>query len=349
MLKDAIRFSYINAKVRSLKSYLLDQSDYENLLKTKGYYGLTEYLKYTPYCKNINEGISSYDELIEIYYKNLFEDYVKLINSLSGHIKKLVYHLYQRYELENLKVILRTVCYNRPIEKTKNLLFPLVKYQTISIQEILTSKDPVDLILNLRGTWYHEPLMNSLYRFENEGETFPLEMALDLNYYKQLWEIVTSLSCKDQKIAKSILGVQLDALNILWIIRFKERYHLSPEEILNYSLFHGTYISKKVRKKLAYSVNQKDIVTNLEGTPYKRILSGINDPEISYVRLLQYTLLLVKKNWYKYPFQIGTILDYIFLKDMEIKDLITITEGKRMGIEDKIINEYLVHHLTLSC
>jgi V/A-type H+-transporting ATPase subunit C len=349
MLKDAIRFSYINAKIRSLKGQLLGQSDYENLLKARGYHGLAECLRFTSYCKNIGENISSYDELIEIYYKNILKDYVKVIDSLSGNIRHLVYQLYQRYELENLKVILRAICYYRQKEKTKRLLFPFIKYHNFSINDLLASKDLFELIQRLKGTWYHEPLVNSFYRFENEGETFPLEMALDLSYYKQIWEIISSLSRKDQKITKAILGLQLDALNIMWIMRFKERFHFSPEEILNYSLVYGTYISKNIRKKLAYSVNQKDIISNLEGTPYKKILQGIDDPEIGYVKLLQYTLLLVKKNWHRYPFQIGTILDYIFLKEMEIKDLITITEGKRIGIPEKNINLYMVQQLLLTC
>lgn len=349
MLKDAIRFSYINAKIRSLKSQLLTQSDYESLIRAKGYNGLAEYMKCTSYNKDIGDGISSYDELIEMIYKNLFEDYIKLIDSLSGRIRQLVLHLYQRYELENLKVILRSICYNRKTKPIKRLLFPLIKYHNFFEDDLLRSKDIIELVLKLKGTWYYEPLDNSLYRFESEGETFPLEMALDLTYYRQLWENVSSLSRKDQKIAKTILGTQMDALNILWIIRFKECYHFSPEEILNYSLANGTHISKKVRKRLAYSIDLEDIVSHLEGTPYREILQGTDDPEISYVRLLKYTLFLVQKNWHRCPFQIGTILDYIFFKEMEIKDLITITEGKRIGISEKTINIYMVHHLPVTC
>lgn len=349
MLKNAIRFSYINAKIRSLKSQLLRQSDYENLLKARGYHGLADYLRFTTYCKNMDKSISSYDELIEIYYKNILEDYIKVIDSISISIKRLICQLYQRYELENLKVILRAICYCRQLDKTKRLFFPLMKYTNFSTNDLIASKDLSGIIHRLKGTWYYEPLINSFYRFENEGESFPLEMALDLTYYNHLWDIISSLSRQDQKIAKTILGLQLDALNIIWIIRFKKRFLFSPEEILNYSLTNGKYISKKIRKKMAYSVTQTDLISNLEGTPYKKILKGIDDPEIGYVRLLQYILLLVRRNWNRYPFQIGTILGYIFLKEIEIKDLITITEGKRIGIHEKNINPFMVHQLSLTC
>ena len=129
----------------------------------------------------------------------------------------------------------------------------------------------------MRKTCYYRPLKNALYRFKEEKETFPLEMALDLSYYSQLWKIASSLGSGERRIIKSILGVQMDILNITWIFRFKEVYHFSPEEILNYGLMQGCHISPELRKKLAYSVDRKDVVTNLEGTPYKALLADLSE------------------------------------------------------------------------
>ncbi|MBN2372671.1 V-type ATPase subunit [bacterium] len=344
MLTDTIRFSYINAKIRSLKGRLLTQHDYESLLKISGHKGLADQLRFTAYSKYLEKDVDSYDELIGIYYISLFKDYIKLIDSLSGKIKDLVYYFYRRYELENLKIIIRMVCYNRQSEKIKPLLFPLMKYQSFLIDELIDSKDLTDLIQRLKGTWYFEPLENAFYRFEKEGDIFPLEMALDLTYYKRLWEIVSLLARKDKKITMSLLGIWLDIVNILWIMRFKENYHFSPEEILNYSLGDGRFISKKIRNKLAYSIDRSDIIANLEGTPYKAVLDGTDDFEKGRVRLLQYALSLAKKNWHGFPFQIGIIFDYILFKDMEVKDLITLTEAKRTGFSPEKAKKYLVNY-----
>jgi V/A-type H+-transporting ATPase subunit C len=299
-------------------------------------------LKPTSYGKDLDESIHSYDELTSLYLRNLLNDYTKLIDNISIDHKPLVHHLYQRYELENIKVVLRTICYERSKKEASKLLFPLLKYQTVSIDRLLEAKDLFDFINRLKATWYFDPLDNSAYRFEKEGETFPLEIALDLRYYAGLWEIVSSLKRKDKKNARSLIGIQLDALNILWIIRFKESYHFSPEEILNYSLTYGSYISQKKRKKLAYSIDQKDIISNLDNTPYKGILNDIDDPEITYAVLLQYIFYQAKKNWIANPFQIGIILDYLFFKEIEVRNLITITEAKKIGLPTEKINRYLV-------
>jgi V/A-type H+-transporting ATPase subunit C len=343
MFISAIRYSYINAKIHSLKNQLLTPLDYKNLLQTRDLNEFVENLRLTAYREWLHDSVSSYDELIRLYYERLFHEYIKLRDALTGNAGRLVNHVYLRYELENIKVALRAICQGESREKAATLLFPLITNSSISMESLLAARDLFDFIQRLKGTWYYVPLDNAYYRFEREGQSFPLEMALDLGYYEILWEIVSSLKFKDKKSAKLLLGLQLDAINILWIIRFKEYYHFSPEEILNYSLLEGCFVTKKVRRKLAYSLDYKDIVGNLNDTPYKVVIDDINDPEIAYARLLKYIYRVVKKNWNGYPFQIGIILDYIFFKDMEVRNLITITEAQRGKLTKKRINNYLVN------
>jgi len=343
MFASAVRYSYINAKVHSLKGRLLLQSDYKNLIQSQGMGGFVECLKSTPYGNGLHGSDFSHDVLIGIYHEDLFNDYIKIMDSVSGDQRLLVCHLYQRYELENVKAILRSVCHDRPKEGVSRLLFSLPKYHTVSTDTLLESKDLSDLIQRLKGTWYHDPLDHAAYRFEQEGETFPLEMALDLRYYGRLWEIVSSLKGRDKGIARSLIGVQLDTLNIVWMIRFKESYHFSPEEILNYGLINGHFINSRKRKKMAFSIDRNDIINNLDHTPYKVILGGITDPEVAYTVLLQYLIRLAHRNWTGKPFQIGVILDYLIFKEMEVRTLITITEAKRTGFSTEGFNRYLVH------
>jgi vacuolar-type H+-ATPase subunit C/Vma6 len=52
---------------------------------------------------------------------------------------------------------------------------------------------------------------------------------------------------------------------------------------------------------------------------------------------------LAKKNWTGNPFQIGIILDYLIFKEMEVRNLITMTEAKRIGFSKDAVNPYLVN------
>lgn len=342
MVKATFRYSYINAKVRAMKSRLLNRADFKNLAGVAGQDGLVECLKTTSYGEKKEHFPPSFDGMIEMYYKDLFNCYRKIIKSISGDRKRLIEHLYRKYELENLKLILRIVCSGKSHKKSEGLLLPTGESQNFSAIHLLQARSADEVLTQLKGTSYYEPLENALFRFEQEKVTFPLEMALDLSYYKGLWLIASSLGHRDQKITKKILGVQLDALNIIWIFRFKEAYLFSPEEILNYSLMQGCLLSQKTRIKLAYSVDQKDMVSNLTGTPYQGFLSGVHDPEVCYVKLLSYALSVARKNWRGFPFQIGTVLDYLLFKEIEVKDLISLTEAKRLNLSHKMVKDYLI-------
>ena len=348
MVKAAFQYSYINAKIRSLKGMLLKKMDFENLTKVTGYDGLIAYLSGTSFGLKWKNCPSSFDGLLQLYYEDLVSCYDKAIGMLSGNNRNLIQHLYQKFELENLKVILRILnnekCNNNLPESLPYLYSLKPQIASFSIDDVLEAKNINEVINCLQGTWYYEPLKHSLHRYTLEKETFPLEMALELFYYKRLWQQILCLSYQDRKIAKKIFGVQYDILNITRIFRFKKLYHFSPEEIFNYSLMHGAYLSAHIRLKLAYSIDYEDIVNNLTGTPYKELLAYSDDPETWYTKLLSYELSLAKKNWQRNPFQIGTILDYLIFKESEIKDLISITEAQRLGLSYEAIKDYLIYN-----
>ena len=94
MFLSAFRYSYINSKLHSLKSGLLQNEDYKNLLQSQGLDGFIECLKSTQYAKDVIDPIHTYDELMDIYIKNLFNDYTKIIDNLSGNYKNLVNFTY---------------------------------------------------------------------------------------------------------------------------------------------------------------------------------------------------------------------------------------------------------------
>ncbi|MEW6380322.1 MAG: V-type ATPase subunit [bacterium] len=345
MLRAAFQYSYVNTKLRALKSRLLGPADYENLLGVSGSSGLSECLRSTAYGPLLGQVAASYDGLIQLFYQDLFDCYAKVIRSLPGNRRRLIQHLYQKYELENLKAIVRTICQGKSKDGVEQLLVPIVEPQSFSPEALLHSRSMEEVLIQLRRTCYYRPLKNALYRFEEEKETFPLEMALDLSYYNQLWKIIASLSRGERKIVRSILGIQMDILNITWIFRFKDIYHFSPEEILNYGLTQGCHISPELRKKLAFSVDRKDVITNLAMTPYKVLLDNpdIRDAETCSILLWRYLRAEAGRNWLGFPFHIGVVLAYVLFKEIEVRDLISITEAKRLNLSREMLIDHLIY------
>ena len=346
MITSVFKYAYPNAKVRAMKAMLLSSDNYRSLLNTETFEEVLNVLQVTNYSKSLAENSSaeiSIPILTGILYKSLFQDYEKVINSVVGNIRSFFILLYQKYELINLKTILRGICGNVEPEYVAPLILPTERYTLFSKEALLGFRDVPDIIEHLQGTFFQYPLNLAFRRFEEEHEFFPLEMALDLHYYHTLWDSIKKLPEQETGIARRIFGMVIDILNISWIIRFKEQYHFSPEEILNYTIQHGHVLTFRDRQQLSKAENPKEILTYLEGTPYGKTLAGDEPLNTLHVVLSRYLVIQLRKFFSGNPFQIGVILGYLLLKEFEISDIITIAEAKKYGFSLEQSQHYVIH------
>ena len=346
MLSSVFKYAYPHAKVRALKGKLLSEKQFRALLNVETFDEVLHILQTTNYADALSEQPSqdiSIPVLTQITYKSLFDDYEKTIRSVKGNIQAFFILLYQKYELINLKTILRGICGHVDPSDVAPLLLPTGRYSLFSKDTLLEFRDVHEVVEHLQGTFFQYPLNRALHRFKEEQEFFPLEMALDLHYYQTLWDSTQKLPTQERQTTERVLGMFLDILNISWIIRFKEQYHFSPEEILNYTIHHGAAFTLRDRKRLAEAKGVGEVLDFLKSTPYKRALSGDVPLNTLHIVLERYFIAQARRLFSGNPFHIGVILGYLFLKEFEIADIITIAEAKKYGFSLEQSQSYVIH------
>ncbi len=339
------KYSYPNAKIRAMKGQLLSQEDFRALLQADTFKDVVRVLHMTSYTENfasVSRTDLSTRELTQIVYSDLFQDYKKAIQALQGDTQAFFILLYHQYELMNIKTILRGICGDVPTEQIASLLLPTTHHTLFSKETLLNLRDVHAIIEHLQGTFFQYPLNRALRRFEEEQEFFPLEMALDLHYYQTLWDSMKKLSDEEQRIIRKILGIVVDILNITWIIRFKEEYQFSQEEILNYTIHHGHIFRLRDRRRLAAAKDSDQVVEELKTTPYGKTLLGKMSLNTLRVTLSRYLISELRKLFIGNPFHIGVVLGYLYLKEFEIADIITIAEAKKYGLSYEQSQSYIV-------
>ena len=341
MIGKVLKYSYINAKARAMKSRLLTAEDYHILISTKNLEELLTYLRTTIYGEGMPE-VSSPKELTDYLYQHLFATYGKILGGLRGKEKEVIKTLLLRYEIENLKTLFRGIEFKIPKEKQKSLLYSLNSYSTLPTPELLEAKDIKQAIFSLKKTRYFSPLTYALHQYESERSLFPLEISLDLFMFKEMTRMIQYLSGKDKKISSKIVGILIDALNILWIERFKEYYHLSPEEILNYAIEGGYRLGLRKIKKLAQTKEVQDLIQILP-SPYDELLKEVKSWKEIRKKINTFLIRELLKVFSMPPFQIGVPLSYILLKELEVQNLIAIIEGKRLGFSHEKIDSFLTY------
>jgi V/A-type H+-transporting ATPase subunit C len=225
------------------------------------------------------------------------------------------------------------------------VLFPFGSEATIPAQQMVETGSVTAAVELLRGTPYYETLSFAIKRFSAEQNIFPLEVALDLNYWREVWKGVRQLPDADRVQALKIVGELVDMNNLMWAIRYRVYYELSEEELINYTLPFG------------YRVRDEDIRGVAAGADFVQIVKKVY-PELKDVETLlqeprsglpklelalqQRVVERCRASFLGNPFHIGLPLAYLTLSEIEIQDLVVLIEAKANHVT---VEEYRQHLL----
>jgi vacuolar-type H+-ATPase subunit C/Vma6 len=329
------RYAYGAAKVMALKGGLLTAGDYHFLLRARNLDDLVGYLRTTAYGPVLSgwdsHRLDAEAQLGHRLYGDLALALVKVRRGLKKREARFLDVLARRLVAENLKVVLRALHQGLRGQAADRLL-PLEAITSLNFREMLAQESIPRLVDYLAATGWRAPLERGLPRFQKEASLFPLEMSLDLWVFDSLWEGLEHLSRADRRTAGQLLGTLADVTNITWAGRFRDIYGFPGEEIYQYLLEAGSFRSPAARRDLAFAVSVTDLVARLPRASYQELLQGVQDREEVETRLRRIWLATLEHSLAQPPFQIGLPLTYLFFKELEIDNLITLVTGRFLQV-----------------
>jgi V/A-type H+-transporting ATPase subunit C len=224
----------------------------------------------------------------------------------------------------------------------------LNSFTVLPAQEMAEANSVAAAVERLRGTPYYDTLAHAMERYTAEQSLFPLEVALDLNYWREMWRDINRLANPDQGQAKRLVGSLIDVSNLMWAIRYRVYHHLAEEEIINYTLPFGYRVQDRDIRAIAAGAEIAPIVTRIypelseAGLLLQEPRGGL--PELEK-RLQQDLAGECRAAFLGYPFHIGIPLAYLLLTELEIQDLTVLVEAKAL----RVPAERYRSHLTVGC
>jgi V/A-type H+-transporting ATPase subunit C len=253
-----------------------------------------------------------------------------LVRFLPRASRELVAWYNQRFEIENLKTVLRAVHYQVDRRRALAALIPL--RSTRWRWEALLEAGSVDAVIDqVRESPYSRPLENAIERYQKERRLFYLEAALDLFYFQKLVRLIESQSGRDEADARRSLGRWIAIQNLLWAYRYKIYGRMTPEEIINYTLHHAFSAGLDTVRRVALG---SPLAVEAERLGF-RISPGLREGE-----MLTQIEILAERERFRYAtatigrplFHLGGALAYLWLLESEVRDLTVIVEGKIAGL-----------------
>jgi vacuolar-type H+-ATPase subunit C/Vma6 len=330
-LLQVFRYAYGGAKVMALKGNLLNPGDYHFLLRARDLDDLLGYLHTTAY----GPVLAGWDwrrtdagaELSRRLYGDLALALVKVGRGLRRRESRFVELLGRRLVAENLKVVLRALHLHLPAEAAAAALLPVAGLTRLDFPELLAQGGIPRLVDYLSGTPWGPPLRRGLPRYQREENLFPLEMSLDLWVFDSFWQGLSTLAPADRGPSRALVGVLADITNITWAGRFRDLYGFPPEETFQYLVAAGHFHSPEARRALAFATNAAARIAALPSAKMADWLQGSADFSEVEARLQKLWFQTLKQVFDRPPFQMALPLAYLFFKELELDNLVTLITG----------------------
>jgi V/A-type H+-transporting ATPase subunit C len=327
-------YAAISARVRAMYSSLLSPQDFARLSDSPDFPTLIAQLKttaYGPYLENLKDRDLTPQKVDLAIKGRLADSYYSVIQMAPKHARPLLRQLYRYFEVANLKAILRGIVTGAGWERIQDVLFPMGEMSVLPAQAMLESGDVGTAIELLHGTPYYDTLSYAMRRYSAEKNLFPLEVALDLYYWRQLWHEAKKLRGQDRQQALRIIGSLMDVNNLMWVIRYKVYHGLSEEEVINYTLPFGYHVRDEDVRAIAAGADLASVVGRV--FPFVPDLNTLlENPRLGLpqleVLLKRHVMQQCLSAFTGSPFHIGIPLAFLILSDLEIQDLTVLIEAK---------------------
>jgi V/A-type H+-transporting ATPase subunit C len=343
-LSSSSEYDGINAKIKGMRGQLLRDEDYETLARAKTVEEVALSLRgFKPY----ERAVSSLER--QLPHRGMVEQ--KIISTLADDFRRIYRFIaddqsrrflsayFLKNEIRLLKQIMAAVRDKRDVSFMLSDLdaFAAGKFD-IDAAKLLSSRSVPDFIENLRGTGFHSVLAGGP---EDGRNSFDADTRLDIYYYVHLWRLQnTSLEQDNQEVLALINGAEIDMRNILWIYRMKIHYSLKRSDIYAHLI---PVLFRLRREKLARMVEAPtadELRAAIAASPYGEALGGPEeDLEQNYYTAMSGLLRRQRQN---NPDSLAPVVDYLFRKELEIKNITSLIEGVRYALRQADILRFLV-------
>jgi vacuolar-type H+-ATPase subunit C/Vma6 len=285
--------------------------------------------------------------------QNYADTFQKLMKFSSGNIKKLLVALSKKFEIANIKAIIRAVKAQIDVNEALQNIFPLGSFDVDRCRAILETAESVeDVIVALSDFEYGKVLKHVVAKNEGITDSTLLEVALDKFVYREISNNIEKLTGVDEKIAKDLLEIELDTVNVKVIL--KGKVLAVNAEVLKEYLMPTGFFTEAMLNEVIDTDDVKSMMEHLSlivesaDPVYKKIFAKLlKESEAPLSRLeailekapLEMSLHQLREHSRYY--QIGFLLAFIKLKWAEVKNLRCIVKGSERKIPPSQVQKLL--------
>ncbi|MFA7076001.1 MAG: V-type ATPase subunit [Candidatus Izemoplasmatales bacterium] len=337
----------IISKAKSMYSKRLFPTDYEELLKFNSIPEIVAYLKKTDKYTNTLDKVMDYSlhrgQLEDLIKKSYFNNVAKLVNFVSAEDRKFYEIDMIKREIEIVLSSLRSIVSGNIESSIRDLPLFFKKHASFDIEEVTKSLSFRDLLLSLQNTRYADVIRPFYAEDPIDVKYTEIEQALFLTYHNIVIDRINkNFKGKIRKNLMDIYQTKVEVDNIIKIYRLKKFYDAPEDEVRRALILENIRMKKADLEKLIKMEDPNEVLFSISQSVYQ---SYIDEDDYVYIEYqaekIKYNIARRYMYFSTVPAIVYTV--FIFLNEIEQKNIFNIIEGVRYDIKKEDIRKMLIY------
>jgi len=354
----AWKYKRIMPKIAVAKLKLMEPKEITDLAGMS-FHHISSILEKTPYKAEISEISTkelSANSLEDALLQNFIKTCEELMELSPKRIRLLLSTFLMKFEANCVKAILRAKKAELDVDEAMKYIMPVGRLDEARCRKTLEiSENIADVADSLSDMEYGSVLEKAFAAYEEEKIFYLLDVAIDRHVYSKIWKAIGKLGGLDKKIARTVIGLEIDSANVKTILRCKAM-EIREDQISRYLIPVSEVFGEKELEQLIRESDIQSFINSLVrlarhamARDYQYIFAEIQKQNVTSLTtletvldsgLIETSLRMIKR--YTPFFNIGLLLAFLNLKWFEVRNLRAIMRGTESGIPPDKVKKMLI-------
>ena len=338
-------YPYVTARLKAKKALLIPDDIYAKMLQMEipQIARLIGEGEYKQEVLRLGARYSGVDLIETATAQNLARVYTQIIGFSEGHLKFMISQYLGRWDVRNVKTILRGKLYGAPTGEITDDLIPAGSLGMDYLSELAAMDSIGEIFESMKGTMFERALASIGKQPSELTNLAVYEDSLAQEYYRALLDAIPP-STFGSKLFRRFVQQEIDFLNVKTLLRlWAQKVRLDREVFLD----GGLDLTRDDLNEML-GLEKAALLKRLSDYPfYDEVAEDLKSfPEAGVSRLMRklekYHIVHAAENAHLYPLTIVPVLEYIISKQREVQNIRIIARGKQSGLSTELIKELLV-------
>ena len=260
-----------------------------------------------------------------------------LVRSMRASERAIVVAWGRKYALFNLKTLIRGKLYDLDQRAIRDSLFDLPTIIGLPDEEMLRAENVLELLRQLEAGPLRLIARQAREVYEQRRDPFALEAAIDQRYYTGLARGLLQFHDANLHPLQRVIGADLDRVALLWLLRFRFSYQLSPSETF-YQLVPSMRLLHRERLLALVNIETFAGVLAALPPPLDRLSADCRTVLDVQRRMGRYQGHEARRLLHQSQSGVARALAYLMLREMDLFLLFALVQGRLLNLSAEVMN-----------